>query len=573
MRSATERLMIAALAVLLTGCASVPTTGPVAHHTPQAVSVDGGVRVDPLPPSEGASPLLIVEGFLHAMSTYQPDYAVARQYLTDQASKEWHPEDGVQVYADGVPLTDAGSSVRLLAQPVGKVDAKGIYSSADAKSEPIRQDFALVKNSQGQWRISKPPTGLLLSRYLFSTGFTDVDLHFLDATGSVLVPDSRFFASGDQAIRAAVEAELAGPSDWLKPAVQPIDTAGVSVVSLDLDRTGLVKVTLGGRASSLNAAQRQRLLAELAFTLASFPQVIGLTVTTESGTWLDPAGRAVVTSASYSQLSPDNSGSSGVLFAIEGEDRKVRQIRNVTDASQSLEVVNGLTSPGALTVNAAATELAAVSADGRVLEVSRIGETKARQLRVGSGLLRPDYGRNGELWSAAAASIRQLKVYRADTEVAVDTSAVPNLPVVAMRLSPDGVRLALVLKVGKSTQVGLATIVRQGETFRLGSWRPLVLTVTGTASGAATDIGWTNATGLAVLVTGDTGGSSVLKTTEDADTVIDLGPGDGGPLVQLAVAPGRSTLARSAEGNVYRYDGEFAWPMTMSAVTSLVYSG
>lgn len=79
MRSATERLMIAALAVLLTGCASVPTTGPVAHHTPQAVSVDGGVRVDPLPPSEGASPLLIVEGFLHAMSTYQPDYAVARQ--------------------------------------------------------------------------------------------------------------------------------------------------------------------------------------------------------------------------------------------------------------------------------------------------------------------------------------------------------------------------------------------------------------------------------------------------------------------------------------------------------------
>ena len=68
-------------------------------------------------------------------------------------------------------------------------------------------------------------------------------------------------------------------------------------------------------------------------------------------------------------------------------------------------------------------------------------------------------------------------MYRADTEVAVDTSAVPNLPVVAMRLSPDGVRLALVLKVGKSTQVGLATIVRQGETFRLGSWRPLVLTV------------------------------------------------------------------------------------------------
>lgn len=573
MRSAVERLAIGALALLLAGCASVPTTGPVAHHTPQAVSVDGGVRVDPLPPSEGASQLLIVEGFLHAMSTYQPDYAVARQYLTEQASKEWHPEDGAQIYADGVPLTDAGSSVRLLAQPVGQVDAKGIYTAADEKSEPIRQDFALVRNSQGQWRISKPPSGLLLSRYLFSTGFTDVDLHFLDATGSVLVPDSRFFANGDQAIEAAVAAELAGPSEWLKPAVQPIDTAGVSVTSLDIDRTGLVKIVLGGTATALNAAQRQRLLAELAFTLASFSQVTGVTVGTESSNWLDPAGRAVVTSASYSQLSPDNSGSSGLLFAIEGTERKVRQIRNVNDASQSLEVVNGLTAPDALTANAAATELAAVSADRRVLEVSRIGETKARQLRTGTSLLRPDYGRNGELWSATAASIRQLKVYRADAEVEVDTSAVPNLPVMAMRLSPDGVRLALVLKVGKSTEVGLATVVRQGETLRLGSWRRLSLIAAGAPAGVAGDIGWTNSTGLAVLVTGDSGDSSVLKTTEDADTVTDLGPGDAGPLVQLAVAPGRSTLARSADGSVYRYDGEFAWPLTMSAVASLTYSG
>ena len=83
MRSVAERLAIGALSLLLAGCASVPTSGPVAHHTPQAASVDGGVRVDPLPPSEGASQLLIVEGFLHAMSTYQPGYAVARQYLTD----------------------------------------------------------------------------------------------------------------------------------------------------------------------------------------------------------------------------------------------------------------------------------------------------------------------------------------------------------------------------------------------------------------------------------------------------------------------------------------------------------
>ena len=95
---------------LLAGCATVPTSGPVDRHTPQATGVNSGVRIDPLPPADGASPLLVVEGFLHAMSVYQPDYAVARQYLTPSASAAWHPESGVQVYADGVPPAEYGLS-------------------------------------------------------------------------------------------------------------------------------------------------------------------------------------------------------------------------------------------------------------------------------------------------------------------------------------------------------------------------------------------------------------------------------------------------------------------------------
>ena len=66
-RSTNWVAMPMALLLMLAGCATVPTSGPVEHHTPQAAGVNSGVHVDPLPPANGASQLLVVEGFLHAM--------------------------------------------------------------------------------------------------------------------------------------------------------------------------------------------------------------------------------------------------------------------------------------------------------------------------------------------------------------------------------------------------------------------------------------------------------------------------------------------------------------------------
>ena len=57
---------------LLAGCVTVPTSGPVEHHAPAEQQANPGVDIAPVPPAQGASPGLIVEGFLHAMATYQP---------------------------------------------------------------------------------------------------------------------------------------------------------------------------------------------------------------------------------------------------------------------------------------------------------------------------------------------------------------------------------------------------------------------------------------------------------------------------------------------------------------------
>ena len=92
---------------------------------------------------------------------------------------------------------------------------------------------------------------------MFTTNYTSVNLHFLNAAGDVLVPDPRFFASGDQTPREVVRAQLAGPSAWLEPVVQKVATAKVGVDDVTVEADGLVAIRLAAAANSLSARPAQ----------------------------------------------------------------------------------------------------------------------------------------------------------------------------------------------------------------------------------------------------------------------------------------------------------------------------
>lgn len=97
-----------------------------------------------------------MEGFLHAMATYQPGYSVARQFLTPEASGEWNPDTGVEVYSGGYPPQVSDSGVVLTAPLIGTVDTRGSFTPATTQ---YHHDFGLVRDAEGQWRISRPPRG------------------------------------------------------------------------------------------------------------------------------------------------------------------------------------------------------------------------------------------------------------------------------------------------------------------------------------------------------------------------------------------------------------------------------
>src|SRR5690349_3998432 len=73
-------------AALLAGCASMPDSGDLSgvESTPRQ---DTQVRVFAMPPREGAPPADILQGFLEALTSDDPGYATARQYLTPQAAR------------------------------------------------------------------------------------------------------------------------------------------------------------------------------------------------------------------------------------------------------------------------------------------------------------------------------------------------------------------------------------------------------------------------------------------------------------------------------------------------------
>lgn len=558
---------LVAVILALSGCATVPTAGPVVHHSQQAAGVNSGVQVDPLPPTAGASQLLVVEGFLHAMSTYQPDYRIARQYLTEVASANWHPESGVQVYTDGYPPAEYGQTVMLVAPLIGAIDSSGSYEVASGQ---LRHDFELVRDANAQWRISNPPEGLLVSRYLFSAGFTAATLHFLDTAGVSLVPDPRYFASGDQSMVAAVEALIAGPSTWIAPAVRPPASARIGVLGVKVDDNGFAEVSLGAGALTLNAAEREVLLSELVVTLAGFTQVTTVTVTAGGVPLTTAAGVSVLSAEDFAPLAPDNPSAPRILYSVT-EDGVLRYPEG--NWADGVPVETGLDKPERIAVRSDLSELAALTGGATRVEVAAVATGKARTLRIGADLLRPDFARNGELWSAGRAGPATFRVFGPETMVRVESGDLPRRELVASNLSPDGSRLALVLRNGTRTEVGLAVVVRSGNRIRLTGWRTLEVNLSSGTATTALDLGWASSTEIAVLQRTAAGDTSVIRVTQDGATATDIGPKKSDSLISLAVVAGRPALALTAAGTGYRFESEFNWTPAMTGVDDLAYSG
>ncbi len=570
-------------AVILAGCVSIPRSGPVIRADQATTQASSQVEIAPQAPAPDASPRAVVEGFLQAMAAYEPDYATARLYLAASVRDSWQPTSGVTVYADGHAPTETDGTVRLSAPVTGRVDARGAYTPA---SDRIDTDFGLQRGEDGQWRISQPPEGLVVSQFVFDNFFQHVNLYWPEPGNQFLVPDPISLAHGRLSAATLVGSLLAGPGGWLGPAVRSALPENTRLASpVDLDQNGVVTVDLSGPLETLDLQQRRLLVGQLTWTLDQIPTVTGVRVLANGeqyplGDLTDPDG--VVAIEALPSLSPVPTGLDNHLFALsEGQVVRVEQSERSTNVSP---VAGSFGQPGVEPESLAVTpsgDAVAVVTDGgtRVTTFAVASGDTTASLMVPEGLLRPQYARTGELWLVSGApGAQRMQISSGGVPRDVEIGALAEEHITDFRLSPDGVRIALVLEREGARIFALARVERQGDTVRLDGLRviPLV-TKSRTELTDISDVGWIGAGRLVLLATGE--GStqpSPYRLDLNAMAVQQIGQADrwqADSIATLATSEAPRMVIVGGDGRAWRYEDDFTWPQLPQQVTAAAYPG
>ncbi|GAA3557197.1 LpqB family beta-propeller domain-containing protein [Microlunatus spumicola] len=580
--------LLVVLVVLLAGCVTVPTTGRIERLEGQQQSCQNCVNVEVAPPAPGDDPQQVVDGFLRANGQYQPTYSVARQYLTRESAQSWKPEAGVTVY-DGTTVLDA-DEVTLGGRVVGKVAGDRAYTASDTT---LAQRFTLVKQD-GEWRIDKPPDGLLVADYAFAQFYSSYDLFFVaDGRPSnqpgavqspVLVPDPVYlpkFRSADQVASALVKALVSGPTSWLAPsvttAIPPGTTLSVDSVTIT---DGVASVSLSDTVLSLPDTQRSLLAAQIVHTLNEAVAIRGVALSVNQQGFRvpesDPTTLVVPTTSIPTQLDPVSPNAGNQLYVVrEGK------VALADAATGDLRPFAGDLGPDpvrSLAVSVTDTDLAAVTRGGTTLVSTTTAAAGARARTVLSGvegLVRPQFTRFGELWALGRQDGKQ-QLWRIVDGKAQRVSA-PELEgreITAFRFAPDGVRIAFVEKDGSSSRLAVARVNR-GDRVDIQGLRELDTTQTETPQlKHIRDVGWIDATHLLVL------GSATAKDTagpyavsEDASTITDQGEALSWDPVEVAVLlRTQSAIVRSSNSQTWRDQGT-TWAPFIGDVQAVAYPG
>ena len=322
----TAFMMIVA-SVLLAGCgvgsgsfvAQVPTDGPIEQgQLVSNTSADQFIRVIARPPRAGMTPSEIVQGFLESSASFDNDHAVARSYLTPEASAGWDPSSGVSVY-DGVPaLVEAGAAVLFSATLNGRISDTGRYTVEDPGAE-LQRSFFLTQRD-GEWRLRLAPSGLLLSNFDVNRAYRSYSVYFFNPSFQTLVPDARLIpvigpALGTTLIQRLIE----GPNDWLRPAVRTGFPGGVTLaVDAVPIENGIARVNLNASVALANDAARVALSQQIVWTLRQLPKVQFVDITVNGAPLSVPGTSSPQSRDSWPNVDPGGLARGSVGYAATG---------------------------------------------------------------------------------------------------------------------------------------------------------------------------------------------------------------------------------------------------------------
>jgi hypothetical protein len=552
----TGRLLLAVVvAALLAGCVSIPTTGPIVEGRPAGEPVPPpNVAVLPAGPRPDDPPVAVVEGFLSAMASYEPGYPSARQFLTPSAAATWQPESGIAVYGAGEgdrQVSSEGDVVRTVVPLVARVDDEGSYRPAAAESR-LQLDFTL-EQVDGQWRIASPPAGVVMTSFDFNREFAAYATYYFAPSGDVLVPDLTYLPVRGNLPTLLVQRLLDGPTRWLRPAVRTAFGPGVELASGTVPLSGTIaQVDLTAQVEAASAQQRDRLAAQLAWTLQQAPGVTEVAVLAEGDPLpLPGSDTGVVAAESFAFLDPADVPAGERLFAVADGGVVEVEEDGATPVPGELGDVLRFRSVG---VNTTGTRAAAVSVDGSTLSVAGLAaDATTTEVIVGTDLAAPALDRQDRVWVVdREGSASRVLLVDGDTEaVPVAAGRLGTSRLERLAIAPDGVRVAAVLTEGGRSLLAVGLVLEQGRP-RLGRWRPLAIDQV-----VSLDVAWASATALAVLGEDGSSGAQPYLVELSNSALSSRGQVDGA--TSLAASPGQALVIGTDEGQLLRQDALQEW--------------
>jgi hypothetical protein len=508
------RPALAGLAVLVVtalstaGCVSMPTGGPVGSFPvtqgPDAQS-NPYVQIQPQKPRDGWSPKQIVEGFLTASASFGTYDQVALQYLTPAEQKVWdHPTGSAIVYKKGPDVADpvypAAAKAAKTAkgaktakatptptptptptttatvQVTGTVQAtlsnysySVVSTSAASSTSDAPPTFQLVKLG-GQWRISYAPLEYLLTGDSFANDYQQRNLYFFDPTGTYLVPDPIYVpvrAPGDLMNGLVRDLISPPPGDWLSGgATKTAFPAGTKLIGVTVDTvTAIVNLT-GPIAKASDQVIDQvmpQVASQLLWTLSGAGQggpagqgVTLVEVELNGHLWYPPGSQDNPVIQRQSTKKPATGASLVDYYYVDSEGYLTSR-QGTSGKKARVEQIG--TKYTQVAISPDGKYLAALLQDGTLYTGLIPGPLEKRN----SGYTTMSWDANDDLWAALGT---QVIMFRATVTLRQQLGPLVPVPVTvtnyyggkhapmqltALRVAPDGVRVALVFAGGALT--------------------------------------------------------------------------------------------------------------------------
>lgn len=530
------RRLLLLLVVALAACAQVPTSGPIVEVDQQVTDTAGNsfVRVIARPPQPGMTQPEIVQGFLDAASGFEDDHAVAKEYLTAEESGRWNPTTGIRVYGNDTEslAQTSDTTVILTASQVGLISDRSQYVQSPPASL-MEVQFELQRVG-ADWRISRAPQGLLLSRAAVERSFREFDTYYVARPGGMLAPNPILFQSSQTDVTTDLVKELvAGPSRWLAPAVINAFPPGTEVGSVTVT-DGIARVDFSATIAQADAVARQHLSAQLVWTLRQIAAIRAVTITADGQVLDIPGASNPLPRTAWADYDPDGLNGAinyyvargGRLYAVDAANSATQLAGAAGDADPP--VSNPL-------ISIDQTAAAANDPTGMLLTTQLEGDSRWRdgplaRSRGGS------WDRTGLIWLPVDGGVQVVNVLGARDV------ACPLSKITSVQIARDGSR-ATVISDGRAY---LLRVDRSTTTPALVG--PRLLSDVQVRAAA-----WLNANSVVLLTT---------VTDQPAQVAtVDLGLFRmrylGGPprARSVAAAPDRAVLSGTADGQIWSFNG------------------